>query len=279
MLQRLACLFLLSAFLYSCGSSKRTTRKTTTVKKEYPTTTTKPPKETTTPEERTAPEVETDIVNPLPKTGVPLYIETYAVIAQEEMQQYGIPASITLAQGILESGAGEGELVQKANNHFGIKCHDWKGAKVYHDDDEKGECFRKYSNPKYSYRDHSLFLTNRGRYSALFKLPKDDYKGWAKGLRAAGYATDKKYPQKLISIIERYQLYAYDGAVLGKSKKDFKKVVDNKDQHTVKKGETLYRIARKYKLSVADIKQYNGLETDTIFEGQVLYVKPLNQGN
>jgi len=250
--------------LWSCGSSKRPVKKTTTVKKDRPAKVTKP---------------KVEEVNPVPKTGVTGYIETYAATAQEEMRQYGIPASITLAQGILESGAGEGDLVRKANNHFGIKCHDWKGAKVYHDDDEKGECFRKYSNPKFSYRDHSLFLTNRGRYSDLFKLSKDDYKGWARGLRAAGYATDKKYPQKLISLIERYKLYAYDGEVLGKSKRDYKKVTAQDNRHTVKAGETLYRISKKYKISVDDLKEINSLESNTIFEGQVLYVKPLNGGN
>jgi len=259
--------------LWSCGSSKRTVKKTTTVKKDRPVKVIKP-RETPPKEKEVIKEV-----NPVPKTGVTGYIETYADIAQEEMRQYGIPASITLAQGILESGAGEGVLVKKANNHFGIKCHDWKGAKVYHDDDKKGECFRKYSNPSYSYRDHSLFLTNRGRYSDLFKLPKDDYKGWAKGLRAAGYATDKKYPQKLISLIERYKLYTYDGEVLGKSKRDYKKVIDQADQHTVKAGETLYRISKKYKIPVDDLKKINSLDSNTIFEGQVLYVKPLNRGN
>ena len=138
------------------------------------------------------------------------YIDTYKAIAQEEMQLYSIPASITIAQGILESGSGKGRLSVEANNHFGIKCHNWTGVKIYHDDDEAQECFRKYNNAKYSFRDHSLFLSGRKRYQDLFKLDPKDYKGWAKGLRAAGYATDKKYPEKLISIIERYQLYKYD---------------------------------------------------------------------
>ncbi len=269
-LLRLGYLLFVLLFLGSCGSSKRTVSKTT--KKDSPT-----PISTTV--DRTAPEVETDVVNPVPKTGVDGYVARYADIAQEEMKLYGIPASITLAQGILESGAGEGSLVKRANNHFGIKCHNWKGAKVYHDDDEKGECFRKYSNPQYSYRDHSLFLSNRGRYSELFKLPKDDYKGWAKGLRAAGYATDKKYPQKLISLIERYKLYIYDGEVLGKNEKEYKKVVDQTDQHTVKEGETLYRISKKYKISIEQLKEINGLDSNTIFEGQVIYVNPYNKGN
>ena len=126
------------------------------------------------------------------------YIDYYSAIAMDEMREYKIPASITLAQGILESGSGKGTLATKANNHFGIKCHDWNGPKVYHDDDEKQECFRKYSSPEFSFRDHSIFLTVRGRYSDLFKLNRDDYKSWAKGLKKAGYATDKKYAQKLI---------------------------------------------------------------------------------
>src|SRR5699024_1675879 len=131
------------------------------------------------------------------------YIDTYKQYAMDDMLQYGIPASITLAQGILESGAGRGELTLKANNHFGIKCHDWTGETVRHDDDELQECFRKYSHAKYSFRDHSLFLTQRSRYRNLFTLKKDDYKSWAKGLRAAGYAIDPTYPEKLISLIER----------------------------------------------------------------------------
>ncbi len=218
------------------------------------------------------------VVNPIPIDNVDAYVQKYADIAQEEMRQFGIPASITLAQGVLESGAGNGLLVKKANNHFGIKCHDWKGAVVYHDDDEEGECFRKYSLPKFSYRDHSLFLTNRGRYSSLFKLSKDDYKNWAKGLKSAGYATDKKYPDKLIRIIEKYKLYRYDGEVLGKSEKDYKKVLDKKNQHTVEHGETLYRISRKYKISVDDLKRINGLGENDIFPGQVLFVRPYDKG-
>ena len=137
------------------------------------------------------------------------YVKVYSEIAMDEMIQFGIPASITLSQGILESGIGKGRLAVEANNHFGIKCHDWNGKKIYHDDDEEQECFRKYDNPEYSYRDHSLFLSNRGRYSFLFDLKRDDYKQWAKGLKKAGYATDPKYPQKLIDLIERYELYKY----------------------------------------------------------------------
>lgn len=204
------------------------------------------------------------------------YINQYSGIAKDEMLQYGIPASITLAQGILESGAGAGELTVKANNHFGIKCHKgWEGATVYHDDDERGECFRKYNDPRYSYRDHSLFLTQRSRYQDLFKLKKDDYIGWAKGLKKAGYATDPKYPDKLIGIIERYDLAAYDREVLGKKSDPKNKDVSTIETYSVRPGDTLYSISRRFNLSVETLKQYNGLTDNTISVGQVLYLHPI----
>jgi len=135
------------------------------------------------------------------------YINTYTKIAIEQEKQYGIPACITLAQGILESGSGRSRLATEANNHFGIKCHnDWKGKKIYKDDDKKNECFRVYDNAEQSYIDHSLFLVGKKRYAELFKLKITDYKGWAKGLKKAGYATNPKYPQLLIDIIELYDL-------------------------------------------------------------------------
>lgn len=140
-----------------------------------------------------------------------IYIEKYAAIAVEEMYRSGVPASITLAQGLLESGYGRSELALKSNNHFGIKCHNgWQGGKVYHDDDAKGECFRKYDDPKESYRDHSDFLRYRDRYRFLFDYDVTDYKAWAYGLKTAGYATDPAYPRKLIRLIEDYQLHVYD---------------------------------------------------------------------
>ena len=155
--------------------------------------------------------VESDKKINLPVINTPLeYISYFKTVAINEMHLYGIPASITLAQGILESGSGKGRLARQANNHFGIKCHTWNGDKIYHDDDEAQECFRKYKDPNTSYRDHSEFLANRKRYSGLFKLKITDYKGWAKGLRKAGYATDPKYPKKLISLIERYELHKFD---------------------------------------------------------------------
>lgn len=153
------------------------------------------------------------------------YVTQYKDIAQQNMKSHGVPASITLAQGILESGAGRGKLALTANNHFGIKCHtDWTGDKIYHDDDSAQECFRKYNDPSESFNDHSIFLTGRARYATLFKLEKDDYEGWARGLRAAGYATDPKYPEKLIGLIERFNLSQYDTEVLGGSYKPVKDV-------------------------------------------------------
>ena len=209
------------------------------------------------------------------KETVILYIENYSPIAKEEMLQYGIPASITLAQGILESGAGRGELSAKSNNHFGIKCHKgWTGGRVYHDDDKLQECFRKYKDPKYSFRDHSLFLTQRSRYNDLFKHNKDDYKSWAKGLKKAGYATDPKYPDKLIRIIETYELFVYDEDVSGKKKsKKKEKKSSNIKSYVVEKGDTLYSISRKFNLTVDTLKTYNDLDSNTIDVGQVLYLE------
>ena len=139
------------------------------------------------------------------------YILKFAPIAVKKMHEHNIPASITLAQGILESGSGRSSLAIRSNNHFGIKCHKgWQGKSVTHDDDEKGECFRKYKHPESSYEDHSQFLLTRQRYASLFRLRHTDYKGWAYGLKKAGYATDKKYPQKLIDLIHKHDLTKYD---------------------------------------------------------------------
>jgi LysM repeat protein len=206
-----------------------------------------------------------------------------------EMHEYKIPASITLAQGILESGNGRSELASKSNNHFGIKCHrGWKGGRVYHDDDEKGECFRKYKYVQTSYEDHSKFLTSRQRYAGLFKLRKNDYKGWAKGLKKAGYATDKKYPKKLIKIIEEYRLYEFDKFTkrdLRRGKRDKTKdkekevIVDDSPKYTipkyytVKKGDTLYSLAKRFNTTVAVLKEINGLKSNTLSIGQKLLTK------
>ena len=213
------------------------------------------------------------------------YIKKYAPLAVLEMHKYDIPASITLAQGILESGNGRSRLASKSNNHFGIKCHvGWKGAKVYHDDDEKGECFRKYKYVQSSYKDHSEFLSGRRRYASLFKLRKSDFKGWAKGLKKAGYATDKKYPKKLIKIIEEYKLYEFD-KFREKDLKKLKKETNKKHTKTainskkstqefykVKKGDTLYSIARKFNTTVAIIKKVNALTTNSLSIGQQLVI-------
>lgn len=204
---------------------------------------------------------------------VAIYIENYSQIAMDEMVEFGIPASITIAQGILESGAGRADLTMRSNNHFGIKCHKgWNGERVYHDDDESQECFRKYKDPRKSFRDHSLFLTQRSRYRNLFDLKIDDYKGWAKGLRKAGYATDPKYPNKLIDIIERYELYQFDDTVLKQSKRKNKKKKNKELTYTVKKGDTLYSISRRFNMSVEDLKKMNRLKSNTIEIGQNLKV-------
>lgn len=141
------------------------------------------------------------------------FIQKYKHIAIQEMERTGIPASITLAQGIFESGSGMSQLSIEANNHFGIKCHDWEGPTYHMDDDANDECFRKYENPEQSWIDHSEFLTSRQRYADLFKIPSTDYKAWAKGLKEAGYATNPQYAERLIKIIEEEQLYLYDHKV------------------------------------------------------------------
>lgn len=211
------------------------------------------------------------------------YIQDYKKIAKDDMVQYGIPASITLGQGILESGAGTGPLSVQANNHFGIKCHkEWTGASVKYDDDTAQECFRKYNNPSESYRDHSLFLTSRERYSKLFKLEKNDYKAWAIGLKNAGYATDVSYPTKLIALIERYELQKYDTEVLGvdyipvhtpPTENGTAVSGPNENTHQVEKGDTLYSLSKKYNISVNDLKQKNNISDSGISIGQNLIVK------
>ncbi|MGB2128241.1 MAG: glucosaminidase domain-containing protein [Flavicella sp.] len=216
------------------------------------------------------------------------YISNYAEQAIDEMKRYHIPASITLAQGILESGNGLSQLALKSNNHFGVKCHKgWKGDFVRHDDDKAQECFRKYEKVSSSYRDHSKFLVSRSRYSFLFDYKKTDYKAWAKGLKKAGYATDKKYPDKLIKLIENYDLDHFDK--IDPVKKSAKKESDviekpivkikkvnkerpKKNTHKVSKGDTLYSISKKYKTTVEQIKKWNKLRSNTISIDQVLIV-------
>ena len=210
------------------------------------------------------------------------YIFLYKDIAMSNMKNFGIPASIILAQGILESGAGQGKLAATANNHFGIKCYtDWTGETTLHDDDASQECFRKYNNAEESYQDHAAIVSKRSRYASLFKLPKGDYKGWAKGLKAAGYATDPKYPDKLISYIERYHLDQYDNVVLGKeyvldkSQSPKPVVVSNeKDNlYKVQKGDTLYSISKKFNVSIEQLKQQNNIFDNAISIGQNLKIQ------
>lgn len=168
-----------------------------------------------------------------------IYIEQFATLAVEEMYRSGVPASITLAQGLLESRYGLSELAVKGNNHFGIKCHNnWNGKKIYYDDDAKGECFRKYPSPEQSYRDHSDFLRYRDRYKFLFDYNTTDYKSWANGLKKAGYATDPSYASKLIRIIEDYRLYEYDDKPASFAKSDRKSRKESK-RVTVKVPEVL----------------------------------------
>lgn len=140
------------------------------------------------------------------------YIDQYKDLAIEQMLKYNIPASITLSQGLLESGAGRSWLTKSSNNHFGIKCHGWTGRRVFHDDDERGECFRAYDNPRQSFEDHSRFLATQSRYARLFNYSRTDYKSWARGLKHCGYATNPQYASKLIQIIELYNLNQYDKA-------------------------------------------------------------------
>lgn len=283
------CLLLITA---SCGSSrvitsKEENRKYDNNKPEKETVTTtqtetvNEEKEVETTVQETSPEIDHTTIASTDK--VAIYIHKYKNIAQYEMQQSGIPASITLAQGILESGAGHGDLTKRANNHFGIKCHGWKGAKVYHDDDKKGECFRKYDHPSESFKDHSAFLTSRKRYASLFDLKKTDYKGWAKGLRKAGYATDPRYPQKLISLIERYHLYEYDNKAAGSvvveeanEDEEVVSVVENEnvsETYKVQKGDTLYQISKKYNITVEKLMSLNDLKDNSLSIGQELIIK------
>lgn len=209
------------------------------------------------------------------------YIQKYKDVAKENMTRTGIPASITLGQAILESGAGTGPLSVQANNHFGIKCHkEWTGASIRYTDDEENECFRKYEDPSLSFKDHSYFLTSRPRYAELFEFQKDDYKSWAYGLKAAGYATDRQYPDKLIGLIEKYQLNKFDAEVLGKEFIPTRTVVskplvynDDVQKYTVVKGDSLYSISKKFNIPIDELKKKNNLSDNTISLGQSIIVK------
>lgn len=217
------------------------------------------------------------------------YIDQYKDLAIEQMMKYHIPASITLAQGVFESGAGLSELARKGNNHFGIKCHStWTGARTYHDDDAKNECFRSYDNAYDSYEDHSHFLVNGSRYRDLFKLKITDYKGWAKGLKRAGYATNPQYANKLIDIIELYKLNRYDKAksfdrFYARHSRD--KAISGGDLHPIytfndnyyvkaRRGDTFDKIAAEVGISAKKLARYNECEPDmTLAEGDIVYMK------
>jgi len=257
-------LFVLALFIISCKSSKPVVRTTTKTKVSI---NKKPTVHTKTETKSVSIKTKDNSQETLEATSsvktyaeeVRDYIDNFKEIAKNNMKIHGIPASITLAQGILESGAGKGTLAQNANNHFGIKCHSgWTGETIHHDDDAAQECFRKYNHPSESYRDHSLFLTSRTRYANLFKLDKGDYESWARGLKAAGYATDVKYPDKLIGLIERFELYKYDNQVLSRDFKPTKKEVvaaQGGDYYTVQQGDTLYALSKKFNLTVDDLKK------------------------
>jgi len=231
------------------------------------------------------------------------YIEKYSEIAVGKMKQHGIPASITLAQGILESGAGSSKLAQTGNNHFGIKCHEWEGERIYHDDDKTNDCFRKYAKPEDSYEDHSQFL-KRPRYASLYELDVTDYKAWAHGLKKCGYATNPNYASLLINLIETYELHAYDQHIVkGKETTGGKKeteVIETKSQylleskmgdiaayptHPVKKvngkkaviakaGDTYESIAQEFGLRKWEIRWYNKVKKGTVpEEGQAVFIR------
>lgn len=224
------------------------------------------------------------------------YINQYKAIAIAEMNKYGIPASIKLAQALLESGNGNSYLAREANNHFGIKCGGvWRGRSVTRPDDNINDCFRVYDSPEQSFRDHSEFLL-RPRYAGLFKLNKNDYKGWAKGLKAAGYATNPRYPDLLIEMIERYHLDQYDrgesiGEKVVREEVVKKEIVQNVEEvppalvkteaikspvamriHEVKAQETLYSLSKLYNVTVEQIKSLNGLTDDALSLGQLLVI-------
>ncbi|WP_291143019.1 glucosaminidase domain-containing protein [Flavobacterium sp. UBA7680] len=297
MIKKIVLLFTILV-LASCSSSKPAvaTTKKTTVQKPRVATTKKPTYSKPAVKNYPSTNNTTEVIQSTSKTVVTSdlinnYILQFKDIAMGNMKTYGIPASIILAQGILESGAGKGDLALEANNHFGIKCHkDWLGESVRHDDDSAQECFRKYPEAAESYRDHALFLVGKNRYATLFTYEKDDYKSWAKGLRAAGYATDPNYPDKLISYIERYNLHQYDCQVTGKNYTPISKTTASPTKNTtpvkssnsnsndpnlyeVQQGDTLYSISKKFNLLVEDLKQKNNLTDNAISIGQRLKVK------
>ena len=218
------------------------------------------------------------------------YINQYKDLAIEEMLKYNIPASITLAQGVFESSAGRSYLTVSGNNHFGIKCHDWIGPSIYTTDDAVNECFRAYDNALQSYEDHSKFLKNNVRYSRLFSLDRTDYRGWAYGLKACGYATNPQYAPKLIGIIELYKLYQYDTAnsydkFMAKHSTEGSRAsggmilhpiyVYNKNYYIkARQGDTFKSIGEEIDISYRKIARYNERnKRDQLQEGEIIYLK------
>ncbi|KGF34124.1 glucosaminidase domain-containing protein [Hoylesella buccalis] len=219
-----------------------------------------------------------------------LYINQYKDLAIREMLQYRIPASITLAQAVFESGAGRSRLAMLGNNHFGIKCHDWTGRTIAEDDDALGECFRAYDHPLQSFEDHSKFLVNSSRYRRLFSLSMEDYRGWAHGLKACGYATNPRYAHKLIELIELYKLYVYDGAtsydhamveysgnqtVVNQAKPLHPIAIFNKNYYIrARRGDTFKLIGEEIGVSYRKIAKYNERDKDdTLTEGEIIFLK------
>ncbi len=222
------------------------------------------------------------------------YIDQWKDVAQNNMQEYKIPASIILAQGILESGFGNSDLAQKANNHFGIKCHNtWTGDKFFKDDDAKNECFRSYSHALESYRDHAVFLTSGKRYAELFTLEISDYKAWAHGLKKAGYATHPQYAEKLIKTIEDNELYRFDqGTTYAANVRPQKpqtsapeaieiasvrtSTVNRVQCVVVEDGQTLYRISKATGVSLRQLYKYNDFadNQEVVSRGDFVYLQP-----
>ncbi|MFR2733253.1 glucosaminidase domain-containing protein [Hoylesella buccalis] len=219
-----------------------------------------------------------------------LYINQYKDLAIREMLQYRIPASITLAQAVFESGAGRSRLARLGNNHFGIKCHDWTGRTIAEDDDALGECFRAYDHPLQSFEDHSKFLVNSSRYRRLFSLSMQDYRGWAHGLKACGYATNPRYAHKLIELIELYKLYVYDSArsydhamveysgnqtVINQAKPLHPIAIFNKNYYIrARRGDTFKLIGEEIGVSYKKIAKYNERDKDdTLTEGEIIFLK------
>ncbi len=268
------------SFLVSCGSHKKTTSQKIISKQTRDRVVKKTPTPVQIQKIDEADVIHADLIRRKPNLNESTlaYIDEYNDIAILEMIAYQIPASITLAQGILESNSGRSRLSVKGNNHFGIKCHNsWNGKRMHHDDDARQECFRKYEHPLTSFRDHSLFLFDRKRYAGLFELRKKDYKGWAKGLKKAGYATDPRYPAKLITLIETYDLDKYDAfdeSFLYAGKVIKKTDDDNRAKYIiVAKGDTLYSLAKNNNLTIDRLKWLNGLKNNDLAVGQKIYVE------